>query len=124
MHKSRLGGILIDCQTEDPETAARFWSGALGYPARPREAGSPYVDLETPERELYMALQAVEHEGRVHVDIETDDLEAEVSRLVELGAREVVRIKSWVVMQAPTGQRFCVVPVESKHFDETANTWD
>jgi hypothetical protein len=124
MHKSRLGGILIDCQTDDPESAARFWSAALGYPARPHQADSPYVDLDTPERELYVGVQAVDHDSRVHVDIETDNVDAEVARLVELGAREVSRIRSWVVMAAPTGQRFCVVPVENKHFDATAHTWE
>ena len=124
MHKSRLGGILIDCQTDDPENAAEFWSGALGYPRKPRDPGSPYVDLGTPARELYTVVQAVEHESRVHIDIETDDIEAEVARLAGLGAREIDRIKSWVVMEAPTGQRFCVVPVESGHFDDTANTWE
>lgn len=124
MHKSRIGGILIDCQTADPETAAEFWSGALGYPAESRKAGSPYVSLATPERELYTEVQAVDHESRVHIDIETDDVDAEVTRLAGLGAREISRIKSWVVMEAPTGQRFCVVPVESAHFDATANTWE
>ena len=69
-------------------------------------------------------MQAVEHESRVHIDIETDDIEAEVRRLAGLGAREIGRIKSWVILEAPTGQRFCVVPVESAHFDDTANSWE
>ncbi len=124
MHKSRLGGILIDCQTDDPENAAAFWAGALGYPAKQREPDTPYVDLDTPARELYTVVQSVDHESRVHIDIETDDIESEVARLTGLGARELARIKSWVVMEAPTGQRFCVVPVESAHFDETANAWE
>jgi hypothetical protein len=124
MHKSRLGGILIDCQTEDPEPAAAFWAAALGYPSKPRDPATPYVDLDTPARELYTVVQAVEHESRVHIDIETDDIEAEVRRLAGLGAREIGRIKSWVILEAPTGQRFCVVPVESAHFDDTANTWE
>jgi hypothetical protein len=124
MHKSRLGGILIDCQTDDPGQAAEFWAAALGYAAKARESGSPYVDLDTPDRELYAVVQAVEHESRVHIDIEADDVGAEVERLAGLGAREIGRIKSWVVMEAPTGQRFCVVPVESAHFDATANTWE
>lgn len=124
MHKSRLGGILIDCQTDDPESAAEFWAGALGYPRKPRDPDSRYVDLDTPARELYTVVQQVEHESRVHIDIETDDVNAEVERLAGLGAREVARIKSWVVMEAPTGQQFCVVPVESAHFDATANTWE
>ena len=124
MHKSRIGGILIDCRTDDPEQAAEFWAGALGYARKPRDPGSPYVDLVTPARELYTVVQAVEHESRVHIDIETDDVDAEVERLAGLGAREIGRIKSWVIMEAPTGQRFCVVPVESAYFDATANTWE
>ena len=74
MHKSRLGGILIDCKTADPEEAAHFWAGALGYSAKDREPGSPYVDLDTPERELYTVVQAVEHESRVQVDKELEGL--------------------------------------------------
>jgi hypothetical protein len=53
-------------------------------------------------------VQSVAHESRVHLDIETDDIDAEVARLVKLGAREVERNKTWVVLEAPTGQRFCV----------------
>ena len=34
MHRSRLGGLIIDCRTDDLEGAARFWSAALGLPAR------------------------------------------------------------------------------------------
>ena len=31
MHKSKLAGFIIDCQTDDLPTAARFWSRALGF---------------------------------------------------------------------------------------------
>jgi len=54
-------------------------------------------------------LQKVEHESRIHLDIESDDKEAEVDRLEALGAKRVAQIKRWWVMEAPTGQRFCVV---------------
>jgi hypothetical protein len=45
----------------------------------------------------------------VHLDIETDDQAAEVARLEKLGATRVRNGARWVVMQAPTGQRFCVI---------------
>ncbi len=68
-------------------------------------------------------LQAVEHEPRVHLDIETDDQNAECARLKALGATEVARVKRWIVMEAPTGHRFCLVnpqgddfPGEAKEF--------
>lgn len=126
MHKSRLSGFIIDCNTDDLDAAAEFWGKALGAPAE-RAADldqSPYVELEVRKGEPYLEVQKVDHESRVHIDIEADDIDAEVARLEQLGARRISKIKEWVVMEAPTGQRFCVVPVIRAGFDELANTWD
>ena len=60
---------------------------------------------------------------RWHVDIETDDIPAEVARLEAAGARVVNRLERWVVMEAPTGQRFCVVRVQRPGFPKNATTW-
>jgi hypothetical protein len=60
----------------------------------------------------------------VHLDIEADDIEAEVQRLEALGAQRVRQVHGWWVMQAPTGQRFCVVRVQRAGFAETANRWE
>jgi hypothetical protein len=61
----------------------------------------------------------------VHLDIETDDVTAEVERLVNLGAKKVGMVHSWCVMEAPTGQRFCVVRQQRRaDFAARANTWD
>ena len=60
----------------------------------------------------------------MHLDIETDDVPAEVARLENLGAKRVAEVHSWVVMEAPTGQRFCVVRVIRDNFDQSANRWD
>jgi hypothetical protein len=49
---------------------------------------------------------------------------AEVVRLEKLGAKVVDRLERWVVMQAPTGQRFCVVRVQRPGFPKNANRWD
>jgi len=59
----------------------------------------------------------------VHIDIETDDIEAEVARLEQLGATIDKRMERWVVMRAPTGQRFCVVRVQRDGFTKTAKVW-
>ncbi len=48
----------------------------------------------------------------VHIDIETDDVEAEVTRLEKLGARKREKVKGWWVMVAPGDHPFCVVPVQ------------
>jgi len=125
MHKSRLAGIIIDCQGDDLDGAAAFWSAALGRPER-RSADpvdAKYAALQTPPGELYVEVQRVTHPSRVHIDIEADDVEAEVERLEALGATRVVQIRRWWVLEAPTGQRFCVVPRQSADFDERANEW-
>lgn len=125
MHQSRLCAILIDCNTADVDAAARFWAQALGRPVDSEHAGSRgnYRMLETPPDEPIVQIQRVPHESRVHIDIESDDIAAEVSRLEKLGATVVERLERWVVMQAPTGQRFCVVRVQRPGYPNNANTW-
>lgn len=125
MHKSQFAGIIIDCQTDDLETAADFWSRALGLgivPA-PEDEAPIYAILNTRPDAAYVEVQKVSHPSRVHLDIETDNIEAEVLRLEALGAKRVSQVKTWVVMEAPTGQRFCVVPAAKERFEETANRW-
>jgi hypothetical protein len=126
MHHSRLCALLIDCNTVDVAEAARFWADALGRPidhSHPGTRGN-YVMLETPPDEPIVQIQRVDHQSRVHVDIETDDIAAEVARLEKLGASVVERLDRWVVMQAPTGQRFCVVRIQRPGFPKNANRWE
>lgn len=124
MHRSRFAGLIIDCETDDLDGAADFWSKALGAAPKPPPEPGPYVELDMPPDEPYIEVQKVDHSSRVHIDIETDDLEAEAARLEKLGAKRIADIKTWIVMEAPTGQRFCVVSVNSRNFAETANEWD
>jgi hypothetical protein len=125
VHKSRLAGFIIDCQTDELTQAGQFWSQALGYPLKSSAAleDSGYRLLDTPPDDLHIEVQKVDHPSRVHLDIEADDIEAEVKRLQKLGARRVGQVKTWVVMEAPTGQRFCVVRVQRSDFEANANTW-
>lgn len=122
MHKSRFAGLIIDCNTNDLEAAAAFWSQALGVAKRP-DVEPRYVSLDMPPGEPHVEVQKVDHPSRVHLDIEADDIPAEVARLEALGARKVAGIRDWCVMEAPTGQRFCIVPAERADFDEKANRW-
>jgi len=125
LHKSKLAGFIIDCQTQDLQAAAAFWGAALGMPVRslPPAEAPKYVELLDPLGQLHVEVQSVTHSSRVHLDIETDDIEAEVRRLEALGARRVAQISSWWVMEAPTGQRFCVVRVQSPRFSGEARIW-
>ena len=126
MHKSRLAGFIIDCKTDDLKSAATFWGGALGMDLRalPGDEGDKYVRLVDPHERLHVEVQSVSHPSRVHLDIETDDVEAEVRRLEQLGAKKVQKLNTWWVMEAPSGQRFCVVRPQSPGFAERANRWD
>ena len=125
MHKSRLGGFIVDCQGTDLGDAAAFWGAALGMRVEPLPGteGQKYARLLGPDENLHVEVQTVEHPSRVHLDIETDDIEAEVRRLEALGALRLRQVSTWWVMEAPTGQRFCVVRASSPDFAALASEW-
>ena len=127
MHQSRLSTIVIDIPEADYEVGAAFWSQALG---KQRMA---YVDprYETLKGRVgadggpVVLLQKVVPEERaVHLDIETDDVETEVSRLEGLGAKVKARIRNHVVMTSPSGHAFCVVRVHRPDFPAKAARWE
>ncbi len=122
MHRSRLSTILIDCHSDQMEAGTDFWSQALGR--RVTETGPRYTSLDTPEAELTVELQQVPEPSSIHIDIETDDVEAEVARLEKLGARRKRQVKTWWVMEAPSGHTFCVVRAFSPDFAARARLWD
>ena len=121
-HKSRQRIIVIDCKTSDLASAGRFWAGALGGAADIGHDGR-YATIKPTTDHMVILQAGVDHEPRVHIDIETDNQAAEVARLEALGAKVVAPIKTWVVMEAPTGHRFCVVNPQSDDFAERATTW-
>jgi len=126
MHHSRLAGLAIDCQCDDLDAQADFWGAALGMAVLPRslEAGEEtYRDLTPVGGQPYVILQQVTHPSRVHLDIEADDVEAEVKRLETLGAKRVAQVRDWWVLEAPSGHRFCVVPPQRADFPAGANAW-
>jgi hypothetical protein len=124
MHRSRLGNIVIDCRTDDLLPMARFWSSALGYPLPENpDAASGFIQLVTPPGDVQIIVQRVSHEARAHLDIETDSIELEIARLERLGAVVAVRNDEWVVMQAPSGHRFCVGDPYREGFGHGANLW-
>jgi hypothetical protein len=125
MHRSRLGGLIIDCRTDDIEVAAEFWGRVLGLDPLPTTdpRDKNYIRFRTAPNDLDIEVQKVDHPSRVHIDIETDDIAAEVRRLEALGAVKIAQIRDWVVMEAPTGHRFCVVSVQRSGFASEASQW-
>ena len=105
----------IDIETNDIEVDVRRLE-ALG----PKKV---YRELAGPPEDVKVLVQVVDHPSRVHIDIEADDIEAEVKRLELLGAKRVAQVKTWWVMEAPTGQCFCVIPPQRPDFNMEANVW-
>ena len=125
MHRSRLCSIVLDCSTDTMEAGVRFWQHALGTAVRQAEdPTSPSVTFASGAGGLQLLLQRVHDTSRIHLDIETDNVEAEVQRLEHLGARRKASIQTWWVMEDPCGHLFCVVPAHSDAFVAQAQVWD
>ena len=125
MHQSRVYALLIDTPEADAAPAAAFWSAALGVTARPVPQEPQFTRLHQALPGLVTIVQAVDDAPRFHLDIETDNVEAETARLTALGA---VQVSQWLqchVLRAPGGHRLCVIPVHSDPgtFKAQATTW-
>jgi predicted enzyme related to lactoylglutathione lyase len=96
-HRSRLAGFIIDCKTSDLDSASRFWSEALGVSIADPDSGGigRYAEFGDTPGGLHIEVQTVEHESRVHLDIESDDVDAEAARLEALGAKKIAFVKRW-----------------------------
>lgn len=128
MHRSRIGVVLIDHPGESYDAAADFWAAAHGSP-RPEKratAESPYEELRHLSGAVELAMQLT-GEGtppRVHLDIETDDIDAEIARVLALGATVAERHEEYAILHDPGGLVFCIVPVQSREeFEAHATTW-
>jgi predicted enzyme related to lactoylglutathione lyase len=124
-HRSRLVAALVDVPRSDYDRSVTFWGAALDRPAEVEVGDDDYTSFGEPTPGVELMVQAVDDDApRIHLDIETDDVEAEVARLTALGAREVARIESWVVMADPAGVVFCVVRVQfPAAFEASATLW-
>ncbi|MCP4432299.1 MAG: VOC family protein [Gammaproteobacteria bacterium] len=123
MHKSRLGTVILDCQTDDLGREADFWSAALGASIETRDGEDRYIRLKSRPEDTQVLLQKVDHPSWVHIDIETDNIEAEVKRLESLGAEIVEVMERWTIMQAPSKHRFCIIGPIRQGFEENATEW-
>ena len=108
----RWQSVVIDCS--DPMLIASFWSEALGLPLQGPEDGEWWIEPggDSPDILFEQVPEGKTVKDRIHLDLRPDDQDAEVKRLISLGARladigqgEV----SWVVMADPEGNEFCVL---------------
>jgi hypothetical protein len=125
MHRSRLGQVLIDASPETFDDAVTFWSAALAARVEPDPEDPAYVGLRDHPVDVALLVQRLgEGASRLHLDIETDDIDAEVARLEALGATTVGPIERWVVMRDPAGLLFCVIGAKPSALDGRSTVWD
>jgi Glyoxalase-like domain len=125
VHRSKLTAALVDVPADVFDVEVGFWSAALGRPPDAVDGNPEYRDFGQPVPGFQFMLQRVDDAARVHLDIETDDVEAEVRRLEALGAERVAPVKSWWVMRDPAGLLFCVVRIQTGEiFEDQATTWE
>lgn len=127
MHRTRVGSLVIDCH--DLLAGLAFWTAALDAS---EVEGDPhtevYVSLGHVVGGLRLLLQRVPEQkvakSRLHLDIETDDVDAEVARLTSLGATVSERQSNGdAVLLDPNGNEFCVIHPETPGFPEGTITW-
>ncbi|MBB6600173.1 VOC family protein [Luteimonas sp. MC1825] len=125
-HHSRLSTLVLDCRVDDLAPHVAFWSAALSkaVASADEDGDGRYARLATAADEPVLLLQKVDHDSRIHLDIEADDVEAEVARLEKLGARRIEKRHAWWVMEAPSGHRFCVVRPQRTPPGPHLNRWD
>ena len=122
MHRSRLTSIFFDCDEQSYQRGVRFWSAALGIEGEALGKRKRYTRLRGGDLDVPIQRTTDEDPG-MHVDIETDDIEAEVRRLEALGARCKRDMQSWQVMEDPAGHAFCVVQPVSVDWPAGASEW-
>lgn len=108
---------MITFDTRDAVALAAWWAQQLGGTVHDESDG--WFVIVTDVRGVgQVAFQRVEDptpgKNRVHLDLGSPDVAAEVERLLEAGASLVARHEehgfSWTVLADPDGNQFCVAP--------------
>ena len=127
VHRSRIGLVLIDHPEEDWAAALAFWAGVQGVTPVAEDDSMPEYRSIGRAGSLMLESQRTGPgtPARIHLDIESDDVAAEVARVVALGASVLEAREGYTVLRDPGGLVFCVVPVQSaEDFEREALTWD
>ena len=132
MHRSRLCHFVID--VPDLEQGVAFWSAALNASEETVSEQSRHIyrRLRLPDAEIRILLQKTgdgkASKERMHLDLESDDVEAEVARLEALGAtrwdHQAERGFDFWVLRDPWGNEFCVLQPEFPELLARRKPWD
>jgi hypothetical protein len=125
-HYSWLFKVVFDVPPTEHDRELAFWNAAVGQPLTRFERHPEYHGAMLPGQDFGLLIQRLgQGQARVHVDIHTDDLPAEVARLEELGAERAGQAHSWQLMRDPAGLVFCVIPQPPGTLDDgNARRWD
>jgi hypothetical protein len=125
-HYSRLDKIVIDVAPPDHDAEVAFWAAATGQPLTQVEQHPEYHSGEIPGQDVGVLVQRLDDgTSRVHLDIHTTDVEAEVARLEQLGAARIREVHGWWIMRDPAGLPFCVIPDRAERLtNANARRWD
>lgn len=122
MHRILINTFVIDVSDDLHDQTRKFWAFALAATPNRMVKRPEYHDLDQPSSPTRLIIQNVgAAQPRMHLDIQTDNVPAEIARLAKAGATEVERHEHpqaridppagplWVVMRDPAGLLFCVV---------------
>jgi Glyoxalase-like domain len=125
-HYSRLAKLVIDVPEADHEAELRFWEAAVGQTLKQNNRQPEYHGAMLPGGTFGLLVQRLgEGSSRIHLDIHTSDLDAEVTRLEGLGAVRERYVNSLWIMRDPAGMPFCVIPARPGSLDDgNAQRWD
>jgi hypothetical protein len=125
-HYSRLSKIVIDVPAADHGRELAFWSAATGQVLAKFDRHPEYHGAPLHGEDLWLLIQRLDDgTARVHIDLHTDDLAAERTRLEKLGAELVQQVHGWLVMRDPAGLPFCVIPERPGSLnDSNAQRWE
>jgi glyoxalase superfamily protein len=111
-HRARMVQVCIDAPRSAHAAEVRFWRSLLGGrwvdSGNPEFAGKWHDDAGSPIQLLFQQVDEADGPVRAHLDQGTDDLDAEVRRLVDLGAADVGPGRGWHVLRDVVGLPFCV----------------
>jgi predicted enzyme related to lactoylglutathione lyase len=124
-HHSRVSMIVLDVPASDHAAEVAFWQAATGVPLTQNPRFPEYHGGMLSEHLGLLVQRLGAGPGRVHIDIHTDDVAAEVARLEDLGAEVIGTEHAWQIMRDPAGLVFCVVPEPHGSFaGSSAHAWD
>ena len=123
---ARITDLVVDCH--HPASLARFWAAVLhGYAVAPNDEAElnrlrqrgitsveddPTVLVEAELGDLRLFFQQVPEskvvKNRLHIDLEADDIDADLALIASLGGRVTAHYQDHVLLKDPEGNEFCI----------------